>query len=167
MVYNNELIGIIDKIHSNADNKATPDNYRSTLSVAAAAAKPSSSLPIDVDGGKSNLIDFNEHIQSTETNSFASKNMAFEEISKQNVIVVVILWFLFCGKNLKFCFAANIDCRKCGFKAKNSSFKATKRRSRRGKLIPIDLLQCDKNSIRICRWCFCRQRLKHVFWYLK
>lgn len=80
MDYNDELIGIIDEIHTNADTKATHDNIRSSLS--------SSSTPSSVAATVDNLIDFDncqyEHVQSTESTS-SSAIMAYEEISKQNV----------------------------------------------------------------------------------
>lgn len=68
MDYNDELIGIINKIHSNSDTKPTHHSKYSAV--------------------KHSLIDFddckNEQIQSTAT-SPSSLSMAYEEILKQNV----------------------------------------------------------------------------------
>lgn len=95
MDYNDELIGIIDKVRTNADTKATHDNNRSSV-------PPSSSSTSSVAVDKYNLIDFNdcqyEHIQSTEStesteSTTSSSTMAFEEISKQNVRIFYFFQF--------------------------------------------------------------------------
>lgn len=86
MDYNNELIGIIDKVHTNADTKATHDNHRSLVPM---LPLPLSSSPVTVAVDKHNLIDFDncqyEHVQSTET---TSSTMAYEGIVQQNVRIL-------------------------------------------------------------------------------
>lgn len=90
MDYNDELIGIIDKVRTNADTKATHDNNRSSVPPSSSST---SSVAVD------NLIDFNdcqyEHIQSTESteSTTSSSTMAFEEISKQNVRIFYFFQF--------------------------------------------------------------------------
>lgn len=94
MDYNNELIGIIDKIHSNVDTQATPHNcYRPTLSVATEAkttATETATAPAPLmTTGIPNLIDFDDcqqhkHTKSTETSSF-------DEISVHNVCMLFVV----------------------------------------------------------------------------
>lgn len=104
MDYNNELIGIIDKIHSNVDTQATTqaDNCRcSTLpssvpaetemeTMATETATATAATPALMTTGIPNLIDFDDcqqqckHSKSTETSSF-------DEISIQNVRTAFVL----------------------------------------------------------------------------
>lgn len=96
MDYNDDLIGIIDEVHSNRDETATYDNNCS--SVPLPLSPPLSSEAADVN--KHNLIDFDdcqyEHAQSTESHPSSSSlssssTMAYEEIASQNVRFVCIL----------------------------------------------------------------------------
>lgn len=86
MDYNDNLIAIIDEVHSNRDTKATYDN--NCLTMPLQLSPPLSSEAVDVN--KHNLIDFDEcqyeHAQSTESHpSSSSSNMAYEEIATRNV----------------------------------------------------------------------------------
>lgn len=106
MDYNNELIGIIDKIHSNVDTQATTqaDNCRcstlpssvpaetemETMAMATETATATAATPALMTKGIPNLIDFDDcqqqckHSKSTETSSF-------DEISIQNVRTAFVL----------------------------------------------------------------------------
>lgn len=119
MDYNNELIGIIDKIHSNVDTEATTThNYAgSTLSSSSSVAAEIEATETMVTTGTAtavaavalmttdipNLIDFDDckqqckHSKSTETSSF-------DEISLQNVCICLQFQFVcLFVRNWQFC----------------------------------------------------------------